>query len=338
MTFPLSAAYWASVRPRVGKDNSASLSETTISLHWQGIHIVDPLSSGEELNRTEGTPINVHFRVNEGKLFFSLNHNEKNINGEVRPDRSAKYGDESVALSILVKPVDLGLLVRCTTDTENPLVFSFLIRDLVDLNTLQGAQIGDPLQISSPISTEPVNESLKKIFKQENDVNLRVELFAQTDNFGLNLGELGGIVTADESYPNGYPKELVGECDNAQQVTDIGVQTLYSFKPKLNTVLKGNGNTLFAQSNDVNSMYNTGLSDCEFYLNIIAYSTYRYMLAGLSSNGNFSIKWLYANNYEKFLRNLRNSEFSAAVVIFTEPQENFDFTNFNRYFINCDHK
>ena len=317
---------------------SLSLNSLNVPLYLQGIHVRNSLSSKDELNKTEGTPIDSNFRLNEGILYFSLNYNGNNINGEVHRNGCAKSGNGSVPLAILVKETNSITEVICITDTETSIFFRFLITDITNLSTIQWIELGDPLQSNAPTTCNTVNESLRKIFKQENDVNLRVELFAQTDNFGLNLGELGGIVTADQSYPNGYPKELVGECDNAQQVTNIGVQTLYSFRPKLNTVLKGTGNTLFAQTNDVNSMYNTSLSDCEFYLNIIVYSTYRYMLAGLSSNGKFSTKWLYANNYDKFLRNLRNSEFSAATVIFTEPQECFNFTNFNRYFINCAHK
>jgi len=231
----------------------------------------------------------------------------------------------------------LGLEVICTAIIQNPITFIFLIESLETLDSIQWAELRDPLQADIPTTCSTINDQLKKIL-QQNDIDLTVELFAETDKYGLNLGELGGIVTADESYPNGYPKELVGECDNAQKVTNIGIQTLYSFKPKLNKVLKGSGDTLFAQTNDINSMYITGLTECQFYLNIIAYSTYRYMLAGLSNDGDFSCKWLYANNYKKFLKNLKNSEFSSAVVIFTEPQEFFDFTNFNQYFLNCDHK
>ena len=36
----------------------------------------------------------------------------------------------------------------------------------------------------------------------------------------------------------------------------------------------------------------------------IVISLKRYMLAGLSNNSVFSCKWLYSNNYNKFLRNL----------------------------------
>jgi len=61
------------------------------------------------------------------------------------------------------------------------------------------------------------------------------------------------------------------------------------------------------------------------------------MLAGLSNDSIFSCKWLYFNNYNKFLINLENSEFSAFVQIFTEPQPQlgFDFRDYNKYFREC---
>jgi len=313
-----------------------TLNTLNVKLYPQGIHI-DDLLFFEDLNDTEGTPIDVNFTLNEQILSFSLNYNGNNISGEVRSDLSTKVIGQSVNLLIGVVKTDLGLEVICTTIIQNPITFIFLIENFETLDSITWTELKDPLQADVPTTCSTINDQLKKIL-QQNDINLRVELSAQTDRFGLNLGELRGIVTATESYPNGYPKELVGICDNIQTVTDIGVQTLYSFKPKLNKVLKGSGDTLFAQTNDINSMFITGLTDCQFYINIIAYCTYRYMLAGLSNNGDFSCKWLYANNYQKFLRNLRNSEFSAAIVIFTEPQKCFDFTNFNQYFINCDHK
>lgn len=191
------------------------------------------------------------------------------------------------------------------------------------------------MQNNLPITCNVINENLNIVFNNKKDINLKVELFCQTDNFVLNLSELGGIVTANKSYPNGYPKKLIGKCKN---VTNIEIQTFYSYKPSLYKILKGEGNTLFAQIKDINSIYNTGLTDCEFYALILAYCSFRYMLAGLSNDGDLSCKWLYSNNYEKFLRRLQRSEFSAALVIFTEPQECFDFTKFNKYFKSCDHK
>ena len=326
-------------RPVNPISNEINLNNKNIQLFPQGIHIEDlPFCcNGVKFNDTEGIPTDVSFTLDSETLSFSLNYNGINISGEIHSDGSSKSAPQSVNLLISVNRINSGIEITSITNTLNPVIFKFLITDFNDLNTIQFVQLRDPVRANAPTTCDVVNSSLKKIF-DENNSNLKVELFAETDNFGLNLGELGGIVTADESYPNGYPKELVGTCDNAQHVTNIGVQTLYSFKPKLRNVLKGTGNTLFAQTNNINSMYNTGLTDCEFYLNILAYSTFRYMLAGLSSDGNFTSKWLNSNNYTKFLRNLRNSEFAASIVIFTEPQPCFDFTNFNQYFIECNHK
>jgi hypothetical protein len=310
-------------------DNMVKSKSVIKSLYPQNISINAPI---DNFQKSEGNPIIVNFSLNENNtiLSFHFDYNGDIVNGEVHSDGYVKSNN-----FILVEKVNNTQIIRVIT-VENLVLFQFLINDFTNLNTIQWTTLGDSLKTNAPTTCNIVNSSLKKLLEQN---TLSVELFCQTDKYGLNLGELGGIVDDNKSHPNGYPKELIGTCDKFQQVTNLGVQTFYSFRPKLNKVLKGNGNTLFAQTNDINSMFNTGLTDCEFYLNILAYSTYRYMLAGLSNNGDFSCKWLYANNYDKFLRNLKNSEFSAAIVIFTEPQPcGSDFTNFNRYFINCPHK
>lgn len=235
---------------------------------------------------------------------------------------------------------DGSLQVRVISGSFLGSFFSFLLSNPTNPQTIRAAslKIMPQTAIADDNIVTMVNskKKLSKILVRTTD--LQVQLFAQTDNFGLNLGEMAGIVNATKSYPNAYPKELIGVCKDVPlpELTNFGlIQTCYSFKPKLSKVLKGKGDTLLAQTNDINAMYNSGLLDCDFYLNIVAYCTYRYMLAGLSNGSNFSRKWLYANHYEEFLINLENSEFSAAVEIFTKPQPDFNFTNFNRYFVDC---
>ena len=305
----------------------------SIKLLPQNFQISD-FSPNQQINKTQGIPTVVNFILNNNTLFFSLNYNDININGEIEPDLSSKSDNSS----ILVEIKDSTIEVTCITNTLNPIIFSFSIDNISNLNTIRWAELRDPLQSNIPTVCNTVNQNLNKVLKNQNNVELKLEIFCVTDKFGLNLGELGGIVNSNDSYPNGYPKELVGECGNVEKITNLAIQTLYSFRPRLNKILKGEGNTLFAQIKDINSIYNTGLTDCEFYALILAYCSFRYMLAGLSNDGDFSCKWLYSNNYEKFLRRLQRSEFSAALVIFTEPQECFDFTKFNKYFKSCDHK
>lgn len=43
-----------------------------------------------------------------------------------------------------------------------------------------------------------------------NDTELYVSINYQTDNFGLDLGEIFGSVTALKTYPCGYSKKLIG--------------------------------------------------------------------------------------------------------------------------------
>jgi len=320
------------------KDNNhhQTTNSLTIKLYPQNIRVTSPILP-KDLNKSEGIPTDVNFTLINDLLKFSFNYNDEIINGEIRSDGSSKSGNDSVNLLISVNQLKDNIKVTCITNDVKYIVFTFLLKNITDLNTIYWAEIREPLLDNISTTCNVINKNLQKIFNDQN-IDLQLELICQTDKLGLNLGELNGIVTANKSYPNGYPKELVGKCDNSQTVANIGVQTLYSFRPKLSKVLKGTGNTLFEQTININSMYNTGLTDCEFYLNILAYCTYRYMLAGLSNDGDFSCKWLYSNNYKKFLRNLELSEFSTAIVIFTEPQNCFDFTKFNKYFKSCEHK
>ena len=174
----------------------------------------------------------------------------------------------------------------------------------------------------------------KKLF--DNNVNVFIEF--QTDRLGLNLGEMYCRLDSDRIYPNSYPQKHIGECVGYEIPTDSKIKhTFYSFKPNLNKVLRLDGEVLFEQTKNINDTYETGLTDCQFYFNILAYSTLRYIFAGLSNNSEFSIKWLCSNNYNKFIKNLSESEFSEAVLLFTEPQPeyNFDFSNYNNYYKKC---
>jgi hypothetical protein len=135
-------------------------------------------------------------------------------------------------------------------------------------------------------------------------------------------------------------QELIGYCDGLPLQNLDAIQTVYSFNPNIRKVLKLEGENLLDQTNKINKKYNNvniteNIKNCVFYERIIFYSAVRYYLGGLSSNGDFSRKWLYSNNYKKFLRNLENSDFYEAMVIFTDPC--YGYVDFNKYFRACEH-
>lgn len=187
-------------------------------------------------------------------------------------------------------------------------------------------------------SSIPPNNNCQILSNENNDLTL--EIRSQSDAWGLNLTEISAIVTGKKKYPNGYNDKLVGYCDGLPpQITD-SIQTTYSFTPNIRKVLKLAGENLLDQTNKINEKYNNvditeNVKNCEFYKRIIFYSAVRYYLGGLSSNGDFSSKWLYSNNYKKFLRNLENSDFYELIVIFTDPC--YGYVNFNKYFRACEH-
>ena len=180
------------------------------------------------------------------------------------------------------------------------------------------------------------NTELGQLQKSLNEIseinNLAVNIVYQTDLFALNLNEMSCVITANKSYPNSYPKENIGECGDYLVPKGL-IQTFYSESPNITKILKGCGDTLYTQTNDINSKYNTGFEDCDFFVKILEYSTLRYIFGGLSNNSVFSMKWLYSNNYGEFKSNMKNSDFKEYLVIFTEPK--YGFNDFNKYYKKC---
>ena len=219
---------------------------------------------------------------------------------------------------------------ECLISPELSTNQNFNVRNIKLVISLQGNQ-------NPPTNTTNLIQSINKKLA---DDNVSVYIETQTDKLGLNLGEMYCSLTSDHFFPNGYPQKYIGTCIGYKaQVNEIK-NTFYSFKPNLRKVLKCHGDTLFEQTKNINNKYNANLTDCQFYYNILAYSTLRYIFAGLSNNSVFSLRWLCSSNYEQFLINLANSEFSAAVPLFTKPQPEygFDFSNYNRYYRSCNCK
>lgn len=178
------------------------------------------------------------------------------------------------------------------------------------------------------IIEDKLNQKLSKV----NNDDLFVQISVQSDILGLNLGEILTIINAKKSYPDGYPKKYIGNCSSLHlsKYTANGlIQTFYSKRPDFSEVLKGGSNqsSLFNQTSNINRQFNTGLSDCEFYNNVVEYAALKYIFAGLCS-GCFSLNWLYSDNNKKFIKCMKNSEFAKFLVVFDE----YGFTKYNKYF------
>jgi len=251
--------------------------------------------------------------------------------GSANPITPPNVGDISKLITITNKIIIDKVIYDCEFNyeciiTPKETKFYYNIRNIKLLINLQGNK---GLQNNGASLLKSINKKLK-------NNNVTVFIDVETDIKGLNLGEMYCRLDSDKFFPNGYPQKYIGRCvDYEIPKNSLIKHTFYSFKPKLKKVLKLDGNVLYQQTKNINDKYKSGLNDCQFYFNILAYSTLRYIFAGLSNNSKFSIKWLYSNNYNKFLLNLQNSEFSAAVPLFTKPQPEFDFSNYNRYYREC---
>jgi hypothetical protein len=306
-----------------------------------------------DITRTESTPVdpgrsevifyNLTLELNQTKTEITLNltHNVREnfvefTSGIINLDCKSILSWRNISGIKLLQETSNKLLILHSEDFR--FFFTLELTDYSDLTTFKYTNISKTIQSSNLI--EEIGIFIPTLFKH-NDTE--VQIYYQTDNLGVNLGEMICKITSDHSYPNGFPKKLIGYCDGATTTNTSGIDTFYSFKPKLSKILKLEGSTLLDQTNKLNEESNgitidNYIDNCIFFNNILAYSTLRYMFAGLSNNSIFSCKWLYANNYFKFLRNPENSEFSAAVPLFTEPQKGFDFSDYNKYYRSCPHK
>lgn len=158
---------------------------------------------------------------------------------------------------------------------------------------------------------------------------------ARTDVWGCNLGEMAATVKYTGGFfPNGYlGTNLVASLlpnTPAPNPLDGVYQTLYSARPDLQGVLDGSGSSLLEQTNGLNEEDPSGYDNAEFYARIIAYSTLKYFLSGLISNGKFNEKWLLGKYNECFLKKLGKSKFRYYLRFFVEPK--YGFVGLNRYF------
>lgn len=162
-----------------------------------------------------------------------------------------------------------------------------------------------------------------------------LHIYATTDKWGCNLGEMDAVVDyVGGFFPNAYPgTELVGSwLPNGKAPNPLnGVyQTLYSALPDLRSVLKGYGDTLLEQTNQLNKAEPSEITDIEFYAYIILYSTFKYFLAGLITNGRFNVKWLLRKYNQCFMQKLAVSKFKYYEQFFTDPQ--YKLVGLDKYF------
>ena len=309
--------------------------EIAVNIYFLEVNLVEGVF---DKTRLTGQKYVLHLRSRNNILTFKIEYNNLIFEEIINIENGIPVSCSSKTLaSYLTGTVYTGAYPGPLLDYKFILLFD--IEDYNDLTTFKEGSIKVIIeQGQSEGNLRSINNLIKHI-NQETDVQISY----QTDNLGVNLGEMVCIIISDHSYPNGFPKDLIGYCKKLPTTNTQGIDTFYSFRPKLSKVLKLNGTTLLDQTNKINKEFNNikinnYKENCIFFNSILAYSTLRYMFAGLSNNSVFSCKWLYSNNYKKFLRILENSEFSAAVPLFTQPQKGFDFSDYNKYYRECPHK
>lgn len=303
--------------------------------HWVGIgtFLIQVFKKNEQILGATG-----NFSSDTNKIYLTEYFGDS-LGGAkpIPPPDPPQPGDVARLITITNKIIidkfsyDCEFSYQCLINPNAEYKFSY---NATNLKLKVNLQSNNNLDESTPNNSSLLKSINKKL--RENNVILNINF--KTDEFGLNLGEMFCRLDSNKIFPNGYPKKYIGRCVDYQIPTNSKIKTtLYSFKPNIQKVLKLSGNVLYQQTKNINDKYETGLNDCQFYYNILGYSTLRYIFAGLSNNSVFSLKWLCSNNYQKFLINLGNSEFSEAVPLFTEPQPefDFDFSNYNRYYRKC---
>lgn len=177
-----------------------------------------------------------------------------------------------------------------------------------------------------------INSNFNEFIKKPTEYDLLI--VGRIDSYGCNLGEVIVEIKSNRSYPNGYPSEHIGLCVNIKK-DDIYnnpniITTLYSLNPNINKTIKRIGKTLIEKCIYLRKKYDVQESKCEFYDSMLSYIIYRYVLAGLCVDSKFSKKWMYLNNYLKFFKNLRCSEFKQYIVLFTST-----YNDYNKFFTEC---
>lgn len=247
------------------------------------------------------------------KIFLTADEGvEESYLGTTRVERYLGTG-ASGSIALFGEFSDQDYRFSVTFDESLTRVLSALLVQPLDLTTLSANVDAPPPPAGDPI----------------------LNVFATTDKWGCNLGEMAATVNyVGGFFPNGYVgSNLVGSLlPNSKALNPLnGVyQTLFSARPDLQAVLRGSGSTLLEQTNNLNDKVISGLDDRDFYVLIIVYSTLKYFLAGLISDGNFNDKWLLRKYNACFLKKLGKSKFSYYLQFFTDSQ--YGLVGFDRFF------
>ena len=119
--------------------------------------------------------------------------------------------------------------------------------------------------------------------------------------------------------------------DSLFKVKNLNVVKKYKKScPKIVSVLRGVGLTALDKLNDIYITENIAITGLEFLYNIVEYSMVRYFLSKLLY-GIFDIKYLLGKYYNKFIIDLKNSEFKNFVIFFNDPESSV--YNYNQYFL-----
>lgn len=173
-------------------------------------------------------------------------------------------------------------------------------------------------------------------------------LTGQTLVDGSDMGDIIFTVGDDRTYYETKP--LMGTvCGNYFIPSDQIQNTIYrKHCPKMVTVVKGNGETLYdkllfiynSMSSEIGQKHHRvfnpqnlrflGPSFADFYQNIIIYGMVRYVLARILY-GDFNINYLLGKYYDKLLKDLNDSRFCWMVDFFFLNPEN-PIYGYNKFF------
>jgi hypothetical protein len=250
------------------------------------------------------------------KAEITFNGDDKDVSftGTTRAEKLLGKDSEEGSVVLIAEFTPQGYTFTVVFDEDFTKVIRAALVQPLDVLALTAAANAPPPPDSQPI--------------------LNVSAF--TDTWGCNLGEMAASVRYTGGFfPNGYlGTNLVASLlpnTPAANPLDGVYQTLYSARPDLQAVLDGNGSSLLEQTNGLNEEDPSGYDNGEFYARIIAYSTLKYFLAGLISNGKFNDKWLLGKYNECFLKKLGKSKFRYYLQFFVDPK--YGFVGLNRYFL-----
>ena len=171
-----------------------------------------------------------------------------------------------------------------------------------------------------------------------------IRITAQSDIFGNNLDNVLFEVIDNVRHRTNFPcgtkcrpednntsrkqdNKHNGVCPTSPILIDSKdvIQTNFSEYPNLTVVLKGKGCNLRQKAESIMMHYGIDMQVEQFMINLIEYSTGKYILSRLLWK-QFNIKWLLRRYNDKFFEQLRNSRYCRFLTKFDR------FGGYERYF------